>query len=56
LAGEESQQDYIPSLDSFTILAIILSVAVVFGSIIYFKRSKQQVRSTIAYFEDISDR
>jgi copper transport protein len=56
LAGEESQQDYIPSLDSFTILAIILSVAVIFGSITYFKRSKQQVRSTIAHFEDISDR
>jgi putative copper export protein len=57
LLGErESQQDYIPSLDSFTLLAIMLSVAVIFGSIIYFKKSKQQVRNTIAYFEDISDR
>ena len=49
--GEEGQQDYIPSFDSFTILAIILSVAVIFGSIIYFRKSKQQVRNTIAYFQ-----
>ena len=57
LLGErESQQDYIPSLDSFTLLAIMLSVAVIFGSIIYFKKSKQQVRNTIAHFENVSDR
>jgi hypothetical protein len=49
--GEGSQQDYIPSFNSFTILAIVLSLAVVFGSILYFKKSKQQVSNTIAYFE-----
>ena len=54
--GEEGQQDYIPSFDSFTILAIILSVAAGFGSIIYFRKSKQQVRNTIAYFQGISDK
>jgi copper transport protein len=52
----ESQQDYIPSPDSFTILAIVLSAAVIFGSIIYFRKSKQQVRDTIAYFEGVGDR
>ena len=56
LPGEESQQDYIPSFDSFTILAIILSVAVLSGSIIYFKKSKKQVRNTIAFFEGLSNR
>jgi putative copper export protein len=54
--GEEGQQDYIPSFDSFTILAIILSVAAGFGSIIYFRKSKRQVRNTIAYFQGISDK
>jgi copper transport protein len=52
---EGQQQDYIPSFDSFTILAIISSVAVLSGSIIYFKKSKQQVRNTIAYFESKSE-
>jgi copper transport protein len=56
LGEVESQQDYIPSLDSFTILAIVLSAAVIFGSIIYFRKSKQQVRNTIAYFEKVGDR
>ena len=51
LLVDESQQDYVPSFDSFTILAIILSVAVILGSIIYFKKSKQQVRNTVAYLE-----
>ena len=51
--GEESQQDYIPSFDSFTILAILLSVGVIFGSIIYFRKSKQEVRNTITYLEGI---
>jgi copper transport protein len=52
--GEGGQQDYIPSFDSFTLLAIILSVAVISGSIIYFKKSKKQLSDTIAYFEGIS--
>ena len=52
--GEGGQQDYIPSFDSFTLLAIILSVAVIAGSIIYFKKSKKQLSDTIAYFEGIS--
>ena len=38
--GEESLQDYTPSFDLFTILAIILAAAVLSGSIIYFKKSK----------------
>jgi uncharacterized membrane protein len=50
---EESQQDYTPSFDSFTILAILLSVGVIFGSIIYFRKSKQEIRNTIAYFEGL---
>jgi putative copper export protein len=53
--GETSQQDYIPSFDSFTILTIILSSAVIFGSIFYFRKSKQQVRNTIIYLEGIRD-
>jgi putative copper export protein len=52
LGEEGQQQDYIPQFDSFTILAIILAAAVLSGSIIYFKKSKQQVRNTIAYFEN----
>jgi copper transport protein len=52
--GEGGQQDYIPSFDSFTLLAIILSVVVISGSIIYFKKSKKQLSDTIAYFEGIS--
>ena len=51
LPGVEPQQDYTPSFDSFTILTIILAAAVLSGSIIYFKKSKHQVRNTIAYFE-----
>jgi putative copper export protein len=51
----ESKQNYIPSFDSFAVLAIILSVAVSIGSILYFKKSKQQVKNTIAHFEH-SDR
>jgi len=43
--GEESQQDYIPSFDSFTILAILLSAGVIFGSIIYFRKSKRLIAS-----------
>jgi putative copper export protein len=57
LLGEmESQQDYIPSLDSFTILAIILSIAVISGSTIYYRKSKEQVRNTISYLEGKSGR
>jgi copper transport protein len=57
LLGEmESQQDYIPSLDSFAILAIILSIAVISGSIVYYKKSKKQVRNTISYLEGKSGR
>jgi copper transport protein len=52
----ESQQDYIPSFDSFAILAIILSIAVISGSIIYYKKSKEQVRNTISYLEGKSSR
>jgi copper transport protein len=42
---EESQQDYTPSFDSFTILAILLSVGVIFGSSIYFRKSKRLITS-----------
>ena len=54
--GKIPQQDYIPSFDSFTILTIILSIAVIFGSIFYFGKSKQQVRNTIIYFDGIGSR
>jgi copper transport protein len=50
---EESQQDYTPSFDSFTVLAILLSVGVISGSIMYFRKSKQEVRNTIAYLKDL---
>jgi copper transport protein len=43
--GEESQQDYTPSFDSFTILAILLSIGVIFGSVIYFRKSKRLIAS-----------
>jgi copper transport protein len=56
LPVDDSQQDYVPSFDSFTILAIILSLAVIFGSIIYFKKSKQQVRNTVDYLEGLSNK
>jgi copper transport protein len=52
----ENQQDYIPSFDSFATLAIILSIAVISGSIIYYKKSKEQVRNTISYLEGKSSR
>jgi putative copper export protein len=42
----EAQRDYIPSFDSFTVLAIILAAAVLSSSMIYFRKSKQQVRNT----------
>jgi copper transport protein len=51
---QNSLGDYIPSFDSFTLLAIILSVAVIYGSIIYFKKSKKQLSDTIALFEGVS--
>ena len=44
-AKEESQQDYTPSFDSFTVLAILLSVGVIFGSIVYFRKSKHLIVS-----------
>jgi len=55
LEEEGQQQDYIPSFDSFTILTIILAAVVLSGSIIYFEKSKKQVRNTIAYFESKSE-
>ena len=56
LGEESSQQDYTPLFDSFTILAIILSVVVLSGSIIYFKKSKKQVRDTITLFEGLGNK
>ena len=50
--SSSGEGDNVPSFDSFTVLAIILSLAVIFGSFIYFKKSKQQVRNTITYIED----
>jgi putative copper export protein len=43
--GKESQQDYTPSFDSFTILAFLLSIGVIFGSSIYFRKSKRLIAS-----------
>jgi copper transport protein len=45
--GEENHQDYIPSFDSFTILAILLSIGVIFGSSIYFRKSKRLIASNL---------
>jgi putative copper export protein len=57
VSGESTlaEEDYIPSYDSFTILAIILATAVLSGSIFYYRKSKQQVRNTIAYFAGTYD-
>jgi copper transport protein len=41
-----------PSFDSFALLAIVLSALVIFGSVYSFKKSKQQLKETIAVFED----
>ena len=46
-----NQSEAPPSFDSFAILAIILSVLVIFGSVYSFKKSKQQLKETIAMFE-----
>jgi hypothetical protein len=46
-----NQPEAPPSFDSFAILAIILSVLVIFGSAYSFKKSKQQLKETIAMFE-----
>ena len=51
---QESRQDDSPLLDSFTILAIILSVAVICGSIFYFRKSKMQLRDTVDYLKNIN--
>jgi len=36
-----------PRFDSFAWLAIVLAAAVVFGSIFYYRRSKQELRKTV---------
>src|SRR6478609_5788118 len=46
-----NQPEAPPSFDSFTILAIILSALVIFGSAYSFKKSKQQLKETVAMFE-----
>jgi hypothetical protein len=45
--ANNSMQEPPPRLDSFAWLAVVLAVAVVFGSIFYYRRSKQELRKTV---------
>lgn len=42
-----SMQEPPPRFDSFAWLAIVLAAAVVFGSVFYYRRSKQELRKTV---------
>jgi hypothetical protein len=42
-----SMQEPPPSFDSFAWLAIVLAAAVIFGSAVYYRRSKQELRKTV---------
>ncbi|MGC2573266.1 MAG: hypothetical protein WA364_17265, partial [Candidatus Nitrosopolaris sp.] len=46
-ASNSNMQEPPPRFDSFAWLAIALAVAVVFGSIFYYRRSKQELRKTV---------
>ena len=49
LNGSPASENDMPSFDSFAILVIILSVAVLTGSIVYFVKSKREIKKTIEY-------
>ena len=42
-----SMQEPPPSFDSFAWLAIVLAAAIIFGSAVYYRRSKQELRKTV---------
>lgn len=42
-----NMQESPPRFDSFAWLAIVLAVAVIFGSAFYYRRSKQELRKTV---------
>ena len=45
--ANNSMQEPPPRFDSFAWIAIVLAAAVVFGSIFYYRRSKQELRKTV---------
>jgi hypothetical protein len=46
-ANNSNMQEPPPRFDSFAWLAIVLAATVVFGSIFYYRRSKQELRKTV---------
>ena len=49
LYGSSTGENDMPSFDSFAVLVIILSAAVVTGSVFYFVKSKREIKKTIDY-------
>jgi putative copper export protein len=49
LNGSSTGKNDMPSFDSFAVLVIILSAAVLTGSIFYFVKSKREIKKTIDY-------
>ena len=49
LYGSSTGEKDMPSFDSFAVLVIILSAAVVTGSVFYFVKSKREIKKTIDY-------
>jgi copper transport protein len=49
LNGSSTSENDMPSFDSFAVLVIILSAAVLTGSIFYFVKSKREIKKTIDY-------
>jgi hypothetical protein len=47
LNGTSTTENEMPSFDSFAILTIILSAAILTGSIVSFVRSKREIKKTI---------
>jgi hypothetical protein len=45
--NQAAMQEPPPRFDSFAWLAIVLAAAVVFGSVFYYRRSKQELRKTV---------
>ena len=49
LNGSSTSENDMPFFDSFAVLVIILSAAVLTGSIFYFVKSKREIKKTIDY-------
>jgi copper transport protein len=49
LNRSSTSENDMPSFDSFAVLVIILSAAVLTGSIFYFVKSKREIKKTIDY-------